>query len=461
MKTHKIIIIILFIFIILINKIPGQENTEKITLPKNTFFIEEPVFNSRVYLYESGKNFKTSIILVHGVGDDASDIWKNLIPLLEKQYHVICFDLPGFGRSEKANELYSPKNYAAFIKWVYDKYVEDPMCLVGHSMGGAISLYYAGAYPESLQRLILIDAAAILHRTTLTKNMAKARLSKYNKYNLFNEQFELIDELIESTINIEGNFEILKDVSLVLTNSFLRRKLLGNPKKIAGAAVINENFSTIIEKVKSPVFMIWGEADPIAPLRTGKMLSYMIPNSKLNIMKGLGHDPMIEDANNFNHLIIKCLSEEIKSTGTSTHLSEKKILNLSGKKNITLEGFYDSISLNNCSNIHLKNIFASGITIKNSSVELENISVKSESIGIKAINSEIIITGGNIEAKVGLYISNCKADIAGVRITGQKSAVETSSNTESNIIFSVSKIKSPYNDRYIHELLKIEGNNSF
>lgn len=461
MKSHKIIIIILFFLIILINKIPGQENTEKTILPKNSFFDQEPVFNSNVYLYESGKSYKTSIILVHGVGEDASDIWKNLIPILEKQYHIICFDLPGFGRSEKANELYSPKNYAAFIKWVYDKYVDGPMYMIGHSMGGAISLYYAGTYPETLQRLILVDAAAILHRTTLTKNMAKARLSKYNKYNLFNEKFELIDELIESTINIEGNFEILKDISLVLTNSFLRRKLLGDPKKIASAAVINENFTAIIERVKAPLFMIWGEVDPIAPLRTGKMLSYMIPNSKLNIMKGLGHDPMIEDADSFNHLIIRCLSEEIKSSAIATQPVEKKMLNLSGKKNISIEGTYDSISLNNCHNIRIYNVIASAITFTNSSVELENISIKSENIGIKAINSEIIITGGNIEAKVGLYISNCKADLAGVKITGEKSAFKTSSNTESNIIFSVSKIKSPYNDRYIHELLKIEGNNSF
>ncbi len=215
--------------------------------------------------------------MVHGVGDDASNIWTQLVPVLEKQYRVIYFDLPGFGRSDKNDALYSPKNYAAFIKWIYDKYVNGPMFLVGHSMGGAISLCYAGTYPESLQRLILVDAAGILYRAAFTKSLTSTKISEINKYKLFSDELDILNLFIEKNLIDKTDQIIPKELSLILENSFLRTKLLRSPQKIASIALIYDDFSELIDKVTAPLFIIWGEKDTIAPLRTGKMLSIVYP----------------------------------------------------------------------------------------------------------------------------------------------------------------------------------------
>ena len=115
-------------------------------------FIREPIFNSKIYFYESGKGHAKSVVLIHGIGDEGAEIWKNLIPELENKYHVVALDLPGFARSSKENDLYSPQNYAAFINWIVKKYTKGPLYIIGHSLGGAIALYYAGTYPENLER---------------------------------------------------------------------------------------------------------------------------------------------------------------------------------------------------------------------------------------------------------------------------------------------------------------------
>ena len=73
-------------------------------------------------------------------------------------------DLPGFGRSGRANAKYAPERYAAVLSRVIAAYGPGPVDVVGHSMGGAISLYHAAAYPEQVRRLIVVDAAGILHR---------------------------------------------------------------------------------------------------------------------------------------------------------------------------------------------------------------------------------------------------------------------------------------------------------
>ena len=116
-------------------------------------------------MYEAGRDHPYTVVLVHGLGEGAARDWEHVIPALARRYHVLTFDLPGFGRSEKQNALYSPANYAAFVKWIMEARVNGPFTLVGHSMGGVIALRFASIYPRNLRHLILIDTPGILHRS--------------------------------------------------------------------------------------------------------------------------------------------------------------------------------------------------------------------------------------------------------------------------------------------------------
>jgi pimeloyl-ACP methyl ester carboxylesterase len=461
MNKKTIIIILICILSFITSYAYLEENSSPEKLPKNAKYLQEPVFNGKIYFYESDNEFRTNIILVHGVGDDASDIWKGLVPVLEKQFHVIYFDLPGFGRSDKEDALYSPQNYAALIKWIRDRSPDKPMYLIGHSMGGAISLCYAGTYPQSLQRLILVDAAGILHRTAFTKNLAEAKVSDLSRNKFFSDELDILSRFIENSLLMNETQQILpKDMSPVIENSFLRRKLLGSPQKIASVSMIYSDFSAQIENISVPCFIIWGGKDPIAPLRTGKMLASNIENSGLHIMPGLGHNPMIERPVEFNNLVIKCLTSEPLKAEKKPQPQNIKSITLDNRENVTVEGDYKDIIINNCRNVLIKNTNATTIKIKNSWIEIENTSINSETAGLTLDDSIVEITGGVIAGDTGISVSNSKVDLAGVKIEGKKAAVLSNSKNNSTVVFSICRIRSPFNNRNIHDIVEITKYNS-
>ena len=73
--------------------------------------------------------------------------WYPVLAPLAEHRRVVMFDLPGFGRSAQANVKYAPARYAAVLSRVIAAYGPGPVDVVGHSMGGAISLFHAAAYP--------------------------------------------------------------------------------------------------------------------------------------------------------------------------------------------------------------------------------------------------------------------------------------------------------------------------
>ena len=138
--------------------------------------VSEPVFGGQVFLREAGVSNPQLLLLIHGIGDNAGNLWDELLPVLAQKYHVVVPDLPGFGRSDKDNHLYSPAAYAEFLDGLIKGLPEKPVILVGHSLGGAVALMYAARYGPALDRLVLIDSVGLLHRLAVSQNFARQLL---------------------------------------------------------------------------------------------------------------------------------------------------------------------------------------------------------------------------------------------------------------------------------------------
>lgn len=95
------------------------------------------------------------IVMIHGGGCDTRD-WTYLAPLLAKHYQVITFDGRGCGQSPAQTE---PASYADDVLRLLNHLDIENAVLVGHSLGGQIATEFALAYPERLQRLVLIAPA--------------------------------------------------------------------------------------------------------------------------------------------------------------------------------------------------------------------------------------------------------------------------------------------------------------
>ena len=447
-------IISLFLFIIDLNG-----NTEK-----KEEFIHEPIFNSTIYFYESGRKYEKSVVLVHGTGEEGAGIWNNLIPELEKKYHVIAFDLPGFARSSKENQMYSPKNFAAFVNWVVKKYTKGPLSIIGHSLGGAISLYYAGTYPENLERLIIVDSAGMLNRSAFLKNFINVSPNRF--LDMTNTPVSVIQNYIIANLESMDKDLAPESDDKSMTSSILRKGLYGgDPAKGAAVALLNTDFSRIIDTINMPTLIVWGEKDTVAPLRIGRLLEWMIPESDLRIMPELGHSPMIDRPGDFNTIIMDWLSAPVKKkkSKTSSFTSDKVFL-CDGKDCMITDGDYDRIEIKNSNNTRILNVTARNIYIERSIVSIESSSIKSGDIGVKVIDSVANLSGCSIDSDVAVLTSNSSVDLAGVKLTGKTAAIREAalkSEDKSTVIFSISKIKSPFTDGYKHEIKTVTGKNPY
>ncbi len=455
-------IVPLFLVLMVLSAMGVSAGDKKPLAGEKGVLIDEPVFRSRFYVQEAGTGNPLNLVLCHGTGELGAKIWDPLLPKLAERFHVYAFDLPGFARSEKKNKLYSPENYARFIKWFIDTYVKGPVYLVGHSMGGAISLYFAGAYPDSLEKLVLVDAAGILHRAAFTKNALSGQITgtlKVGGLDLLKRPINRFKYLMNTTIEKLDNNLMPEDLAPALEKPIFRKTALnGDPIRISGMAMIHTDFSRIIHTLKVPTVIIWGQNDVIAPVRTAKLLAFTVDDTYLRIMPGLGHSPMIEAPELFLDRLFEYVSprpshrfEKTESRRPNLPMRDEEIFE--GKQDLIVQGNYKSLELIDCEDVTLRRVFSHDIRIENSRVFIENSAVDSQGIGLNVVDSIVQLTGVSITGKIAIKTSNSKLDIAGSLLRGNRVSIQ--SEWESTVVFSVSRLISAANDEYTHRIIML------
>ena len=97
-------------------------------------------------------------ILLHGWGDSGAT-WQFVIDALDPAHSYLAFDARGFGRTQHAPEGYwFPDYYADLDALLEDVAPGRRVDLVGHSMGGAVALMYAGIRPQRVRRVVNLDS---------------------------------------------------------------------------------------------------------------------------------------------------------------------------------------------------------------------------------------------------------------------------------------------------------------
>jgi pimeloyl-ACP methyl ester carboxylesterase len=71
--------------------------------------------------------------------------------------------------------------------------------------------------------------------------------------------------------------------------------------------ITRQESGVLCGSINVPVLVVWGENDPVTPLRTGRLLEWMISESDLRIIPELGHCPMDERPDDFNKIVMDWL----------------------------------------------------------------------------------------------------------------------------------------------------------
>lgn len=419
------------------------------------YYLTETHFGSSVYTLEVSPNKSETVILIHGLGANASKDWFELIPALAENYRVIAFDLPGFGRSDTPKSKLEPAAYSKVLGSLIPQVSNQPVHLIGHSMGASISLFYASEHPESVNKLILVDAAGLLEKHAYVRQLTQVPL----------DSVDMPDTLKSIAYFFKGKGDgyidtimALPDPTVLLekSNTAWSNTLGYSPSMNAAMGLMFQDFSQPVNSYQKPVALIWGEKDKVAPMRNAHMLKAQLKSSSLNVIDGAGHNPMTSHTKIFNQLTLDLLA----GTTTPEALNSKKTEALDsyhckGDKEQLLSGHYTRIELESCKGITLENVQAGKIIIKNSTVKIINSQVLANQVAaLEAKNSRVTITGGKLSGSIALFSDKSQIDLAGTTLIGTKEGLKVKG--KSRIIASISRIESPIYSGPMHGMKAIK-----
>jgi pimeloyl-ACP methyl ester carboxylesterase len=122
--------------------------------PVSHFFYSDRL---KLQFWDWGTDGKPAMILVHG-GLDHARSWDWVARALRDDFHVYALDLRGHGNSAWApGALYSVAEHVLDLSALADIINAFPVYIVGHSLGGIVTLLYAGVYPERVKKIVAIE----------------------------------------------------------------------------------------------------------------------------------------------------------------------------------------------------------------------------------------------------------------------------------------------------------------
>jgi len=211
--------------------------------------------------------------------------------MLSDRFRIITVDLPGHGKSSPLSREIEIRSYSEIVAEFVSKTCRDKPILVGHSMGGAISLLNAIEHPTSLRGIVLVCTGAKLGVLPSIREGLRSRFEETVKAVVGPRQFS-------SKTNLE-------------TIRFVTNEILKCNNGIAAGDYEACNSFDVRQKLQTisiPVLIIAGEEDKMTPLIWSSYLKENIPKAKLVVIRDSSHLPMLERPGEFNRHILEFAS---------------------------------------------------------------------------------------------------------------------------------------------------------
>jgi pimeloyl-ACP methyl ester carboxylesterase len=253
------------------------------------------------------------LVLVHGLSGCWAN-WLEQIPVLAREHRVVALDLPGFGSSPMPAHEITISGYARTLDALMDELGISAATLVGNSMGGFISAELAIAFPQRVERLVLISAAGISTRPPPGRPSPMPVLVRSERI------LAACAAWVASRSDTVARRPRLREAALSLVTrhpSRLPAPLAAEQLRGAGTAgflpalqsIMDYDFRERLPEIACPTLIVWGEGDRLITVRDADVFAELIPDSRKVIFEDTGHMAMLERPAAFNALLGEFLDE--------------------------------------------------------------------------------------------------------------------------------------------------------
>ena len=250
-----------------------------------------------------------AIVWIHGLGGNWQS-WLANIPAFMGSHRCIAVDLPGFGYSKMPPHELSIPGYARWLAHLLSDLGVERATVVGNSMGGFIGADLAVNEPDLVEKLVLVNAAALWNERrrarplVMLSNLTKSYATKFAaQWEMAHSHPRLrIPALAGAGARHPGR--IPRDLAWEIMSG------AGAPGFAdALQALYDHRIREDLERISCPTLILWGTHDPLVPLRHAFEYEDVIAEARVVVFNDTGHIPMVEKPREFNAAVEDFMSE--------------------------------------------------------------------------------------------------------------------------------------------------------
>ena len=229
------------------------------------------------------------VILLHGwLG--SWGLWQETMGFLGKYYRTYALDFWGFGESGKKRETYAVQDFVSLVDQFMEQLGIVNAPLVGHSMGGTVSLSVAIKYPQRASKVVVVGSPMVGSSLALPLKWAGYRPIAFLLFNMMG-LFRLGMRVASPIICRDERFADMmdRDLSRTTLESFL----------LSIASLRRTDLRPMLGQIRVPAMGMYGDRDVIVHPRQWEPMKQGIEHAHIERFPAAGHFPMLEEPQNF------------------------------------------------------------------------------------------------------------------------------------------------------------------
>lgn len=272
-----------------------------------------------LFYFEAGSPKAPSLIMIHGLGDEA-DTWRHVFLPLSERFHVIALDLPGFGRSEKIEGAYTPDLMKSAIVGLMDHLNIEKAFLMGSSLGGILAHSIAIEHPERGNGLVLVDGALLQQQKMgdiSMRLMALPLLGEWFYTHLRKDPQAAFDSMRNVYHDLDGLPPADREFLFTRVNQRVwsdgqRRAYFSTLRQLAPwVKHAQKNLPEQLHALTTPTLVLRGEHDSLFSAENADAIIAAQPFAEAVTLPGIGHLPHQENPSVFLQVVERWLIRQV------------------------------------------------------------------------------------------------------------------------------------------------------